>query len=222
LIIIGIDFSINHPGVCISYDFKSFEWLGVCNTKNTKKKSKLLEDLQLAYEGVSFLELGEKDVKGNTYSSTESKKLENMVKLSGHIKEWLIKRIDWNQPIVVAFEGFSYGSSGNSLVDIAQGTGILKKDLLDALLKGNRQGLFVFSPGELKNCLGCKGNADKLTVLNQFKADPKIQEVRETGLFKLLKDYSSDIIIKDKVDSPFMDMVDSYLPVLKVHEVLLK
>lgn len=222
MIIVGIDFSINHPGVCISYDFKTFEWLGVCNTKNSKKKSKFLEDLQLAYEGVSFLDLGEKDVKGNTYSSTESKKLENMVKLSNHIKDWIIKRLDWNQPIIVAFEGFSYGSSGNSLVDIAQGTGIIKKDLLDSVLKGNRQGLFIFSPGELKNCLGCKGNADKLTVLNQFLEDPKIEEVKSTGFFKLLKDNSSDIIIKNKVESPFMDMVDSYLPILKVYNVLLK
>lgn len=220
MVVIGIDFSINHPGVCISYDYKKFEWLGVNNTKCTKKKSAFLVDLQQQYENVTFFDLGEKFVKGENYSSTERMKVINMVELSNLICTWIEAKTQGQGPIIVAFEGFSYGSSGNSLVDIAQGTGIMKKDILDRILKRNSNGLYIFSPGELKNAIGCKGNAGKDVIFNQFCQDPKLEIIKETGLHKLVIDNASDIFIKGKVEAPFIDMIDSYLPVLKIHSLL--
>ena len=46
--IIGIDFSILYPGICISEDFNKFKWIGIANGKISKKDIKRMEDREKA------------------------------------------------------------------------------------------------------------------------------------------------------------------------------
>ena len=52
--IIGIDFSILYPGICISNDFKDFKWIGIANNKITKKDTKLMEEISLTYPNLKL------------------------------------------------------------------------------------------------------------------------------------------------------------------------
>ena len=83
--IIGIDFSILYPGICISNDFKDFKWIGIANNKITKKDTKLMEEISLTYPNLKLHCLGERAKKENQYHINERNKLENYIKLTDYI-----------------------------------------------------------------------------------------------------------------------------------------
>jgi len=214
--IIGIDFSILYPGICISTDFNSFKWIGFTNTKISKKESRFIEDVNSNYPNLNIIELGERPKKDNQYHINERLKLTNFIRLTNHIVNEIQKQTQSTDNII-AIEGISFGSSGNSLVDISQATGILKSKLIK--LTDSVDKIFVFSPSELKNAIGCKGNASKIDVYTKFKEDPIIPNVKESDLYKLLHQ-NEDVIFNGKnIKSPYMDMIDSYLPIVKIFNI---
>lgn len=214
--IIGIDFSILYPGICISTDFNSFKWIGFTNTKITKKDSRFIEDVNSSYSNLKIIELGERPGKTKQYHINERLKLSNFIKLTDNIINE-IQKITKDTDNIIAIEGISFGSSGNSLVDISQATGILKSKLTK--LTNSVDKIFVFSPSELKNAIGCKGNASKIDVYNKFKEDPVIDNAKKSDLYKLIHD-NEDVIFNGKnVKSPYMDMIDSYLSIVKVYNI---
>jgi len=217
--IISIDFSILYPGVCICRDFKEFSWLAVVNAKLSKKDQKRLEDIQLTYPNLKILFTETKREKSDQYHVTERNKLTNYLELTEVLIAEIKKQVPTSEDLIVSIEGISFGSSGNSLVNISQATGILKNKLVDSLLDGKTDRFFVFSPSELKNAIGCKGNANKLDIYEKFKNDPIIDSVKGSDLHKaiLKEDW---ILSKDKIVSPIIDMIDSYLGVVKIHQLL--
>ena len=85
------------------------------------------------------------------------------------------------------------------------------------MLNNQHERLFVFSPSELKNAIGAKGNAGKLDIFEKFKVDPILESVKDSDLFKAVN--SQKWIIKgDKITSPIIDMIDSYLGVVKIYQ----
>ncbi len=215
--IIGIDFSILYPGICISKDFKEFKWIGVANNKMSKKDLRLMEDFNTTYQGINLHCLGERAKKQELYHINERNKLENYIKLTDFIITEL-KRLTNSTDNIIAIEGISFGSSGNSLVDISQATGIIKTKLLT--LTDSIEKIFVFTPSEVKNAIGCKGNASKIDVYNKFKEDPVIEAAKDSDLYKLLN-LDDDVIFNGKtVKSTYMDMIDSYLPIVKIYSIL--
>tara|TARA_Y100000389_G_C17462514_1_gene522906 strand:+ start:637 stop:1305 length:669 start_codon:yes stop_codon:yes gene_type:complete len=217
--IIAIDFSILSPGVCICKDFKTFKWVSVVNTKLSKKKLKLIEDFQLKYPTIKVGETTSKRYKDPLYHVTERVKLNNYLEQTDILINLIKENIDINDDIIVALEGISFGSKGNALVDICQATGIIKNKLITDILKGDSDRMFVFSPGELKNALNCKGNAKKMDVFDAFLADPILESTRDSDMYKAARD-EEWLINKDKVEAPFMDMLDAYLGVLKINQIL--
>lgn len=214
--IIGIDFSILYPGICISKDFNEFKWIGITNNKITKKDSSFIEDTLIAYKDLDIIQLGERQKKSTEYHINERQKLQNYVRLTDIIVEEIRKNTT-SKDNIIAIEGISFGSSGNSLVDISQSTGILKSKLLT--LTDSIQKVFVFSPSELKNAIGCKGNASKIDVFLKFMEDPIIASAKNSDLYKLLHK-EKDIIFNGKnIKSPYMDMIDSYLPIVKIYNI---
>lgn len=218
MVVIGIDFSIQFPAVCISKDFKSFHWISCVNTNITKAHKKLLEDVNLEFPNLEFIQLPPKNFKYDTYSGVERAKLLNYSLLV----DTLIARVNEvikNEPNrIVSIEGIAYGAQGNALIDIAMSTGMLRKKVLHDLLGGKAESVFIFSPGELKNAIGAKGNAGKFDIYQVFKSNPGI--AADSALHKAINKYD-DLVVKDQtVKSPFMDMIDSYLAVLKIHESL--
>jgi Holliday junction resolvasome RuvABC endonuclease subunit len=217
LFVIGIDFSIQFPAVCICKDFNSFSWVSCVNSNLTKAHRKLLEDVQLEYPNLEFIFLPPKNLKHDTYSATERAKLENYSRLV----DTLINRVNQivlGQPAIVSIEGVAYGAQGNALIDICQATGMLRKKILDTTLNGHQESVFIFSPGELKNAIGAKGNAGKYDVYQQFKSNPMI--AAGSSLHQVIDKYEDQILKDQTVKSPFMDMIDSYLAVLKIHTSL--
>lgn len=218
MVVIGIDFSIQFPAVCICKDFKSFRWIACVNSNTTKAHRKLLEDTQLEFPELEFIFLPPKNFKYDTYSGVERAKLANYSLLV----DTLINRVEEvvkDEPNrIISIEGIAYGAQGNALIDIAQSTGMLRKKVLDDLLNNNQESLFIFSPGELKNAIGAKGNAGKFDVYKQFKETPML--AKDSSLHKVLLKYEEQIVKKEVIGSPYMDMIDSYLAVLKIYTSL--
>jgi Holliday junction resolvasome RuvABC endonuclease subunit len=215
--IIGIDFSILYPGICISNNFRDFKWIAVTNNRLSKKDDNLIDTINNSYNNLTIKKLGEREKKHEIYHINERNKLTNFEKLTNVIITEIKKHTSNATDNIIAIEGISFGSKGNSLVDISQATGILKSKLLNALIDSSDK-FFVFSPSELKNAIGCKGNASKIDVFLKFKEDPIIEEVKNSDLFKLLN--KEDSIFNGKnIKSPYMDMVDSYLPILKIYNI---
>ena len=221
MFVIGIDFSIQFPAVCISKDFKSFNWVTCVNSNLTKAHRKLLEDVQIEYPTLEVIFLPPKNLKHDTYSAPERAKLENYSRLvdtlMDRVNQIVLPGLN-GQPLIVSIEGIAYGAQGNALLDICQATGMLKKKILDTTLNGHHESVFIFSPGELKNAIGAKGNAGKYDVYQQFKSNPMIAD--GSSLHQVINKYEDSILKDQTVKSPFMDMIDSYLAVLKIHKSL--
>jgi Holliday junction resolvasome RuvABC endonuclease subunit len=218
--IVSIDFSILYPGVCICKDFKEYTWLSVVNGNTTKKHRKNLEDLTLEYPTINILYADTKRSKDAQYHVTERIKLVNYLEATNLLISGLTDLVDLDDDIIVAIEGISFGSKGNALVDIAQATGIIKSKLIDHLLKGKVDRFFVFSPGELKNAIECKGNAPKGDIYEAFRDAPILNSVKNSDLHRAV--LKEDWIVTNRGDivSPIMDMIDAYLGVVKIHKIL--
>lgn len=215
--IVSIDFSILYPGICICKDFKEFKWFSVVNTKLRKADQEDLDNLLIKYPNISIEKTTTVRKTHPEYHITERTKLVNYKELITVIISKILKEVK-DDEIIVALEGISFGSKGNSLVDISQSTGILKHEILTKVLNDKAERLFIFSPSELKNAIGCKGNANKMDIFNQFKEDPKIEEAKSSDLFKAVNS-EKWIVQGDKILSPIIDMVDSYLGIVKIYQL---
>jgi Holliday junction resolvasome RuvABC endonuclease subunit len=215
--IVSIDFSILYPGICICKDFKEFKWLSVVNTKVKKSDQVSLDYLVKTYPNIKIEKTSTVRKTHPEYHITERVKLINYQELISKIITELLLEVG-DDEVIVAIEGISFGSKGNSLVDISQSTGILKHELLTRVLKNNADRLFIFSPSELKNAIGCKGNANKMDIFNQFKNDPQIEAIRSSDLYKAVH-AEKWIVQGDKILSPVIDMVDSVLGIIKIYQL---
>jgi Holliday junction resolvasome RuvABC endonuclease subunit len=216
--IVSIDFSILYPGVCICRDFTDFKWIAVVNSNVRKKDCDRFDWINHNYPAIKILKTSSKRKKDEQYHVTERIKLINYLELMEVLIGAIHEEVKEDPEILICLEGISFGSSGNSLVDISQATGMLKQQLANRLLNNNLDRFFIFSPSELKNALGCKGNANKHEILAKFKSDPIIEPVKNSDLFKLIA--QEDWVVEgDKILSPIIDMVDSFLGVAKVYSL---
>lgn len=215
--IVSIDFSILYPGICICKDFKEFKWLSVVNTKIRKVDQENLDYLVKNYPNIKIEKTNTVRKTHPEYHITERVKLINYQELISKIITELLLEVGDDETIV-AIEGISFGSKGNSLVDISQSTGILKHELLTRVLKNRADRLFIFSPSELKNAIGCKGNANKMEVFNQFKSEPQIEAIKSSDLYRAVNT-EKWIVQGDKILSPIIDMVDSVLGIVKIYQL---
>lgn len=218
MIIIGIDFSIQFPAVCISRDFKSFKWVACINTAIPKIYRKFLEDIESEHRDISFVYLDPREKIKDNYSAIERSKLVNYSTMVDSLVSAVNREVAGDTRVIVAIEGISYGAQGNALLDICQSTGMMRKAILDRVLAGHGEKVFIFSPGELKNVLGAKGNAGKYDVYRAFINNPSPGS--SSQLIQVLDKYQSTILKGTEIKSPFMDMIDAYAAVLKVHELL--
>ena len=229
--IIGLDLSINYPALCISENFETFEFVGFINDpriSNVSLQYVLTESAK--YDGVTLTHIAEPRKTCETYHQNERRKL----LLFNHITSALSIAVrsmlgTVDDDVIVAMEGISYGSKGSALVDICMLTGMVRRMLLTDVLRNDSNRMFVFAPSELKNAIGLKGNATKTEVLAQFMDDPGIEPVRGCGMYAFMRDHVpshdgsarsvSEYVYntkRDEVESPFNDMIDAYLSVLKI------
>jgi hypothetical protein len=100
---------------------------------------------------------------------------------------------------LVGLEGFSYGSKGNSGLDIAGYAYCVRKELFE---KYGSSKLAIFSPANVKKTAG-KGNAGKDEMLNFFIANQDIN-LNNTKFWKNI------VNKKIAIEKPVDDLIDSW------------
>ncbi len=172
--IAGIDYSLRSPAICIfagdfssKFDFQSCMFYYLTDVKRlaTTYGSNIM--------GESFADFHD-----------ESSRYES-------ISDWAMDKVS---PVdQIALEGYSFGSKGNRLFQIAENTGVLKYKIYQ-----KRIPLEVLPPSQVKKFATNKGNANKEKMYEAF--------VEETGV------ELSKIITPNKKDigNPVSDIVDSY------------
>jgi len=164
---IGIDYSLTSPAVCVNDGDLNFYYL-----TNKKKWIGKQSDNIIGYEHKEW-----------------NDPIERFTYISDFVMD-LLSDYKQNQPIIF-IEGYSFGSKGRGVFQIAENCGILKYRLLE-----EEYGYHTVVPSVVKKGATGKGNADKDMMYEAF--------VKETNIdLKKLFD-------TDKVGNPISDIVDSY------------
>lgn len=205
---IGIDFSLNSPATCIrntkgDYIFISFFNFGDRIWDDIKKMPKAFQVHQELIESETILGFPYyRDIKADSFLIREREKLEDCKSIANLIVNALVSFFGVSNTHV-SLEGFSYGSTGNSFIDIVQYNSFLRSLLLDAYGSSN---ISIFQPSHVKKTVG-KGNANKHYMIKAFQDDVfNDKDLRNTKLWKYVqgKDFST------KIPKPLDDLVDSY------------
>ena len=169
--IIGIDYSLTSPAICITTDFvfekSKFYYL------TSKKK----------YIGAMA-----KNITG-----FEHKEYDTPIRRFSQISDWVYELIEdtIHTQQLVYIEGYSFGSKGRGIFQIAENCGILKYRLQQMMIDYE-----TVVPSVVKKGATGKGNADKDMMYESFSKETN------TDLKKVF-----DTV---KVTNPISDIVDSY------------
>jgi len=172
--IAGIDYSLRGPAICIfagehvkKFSFAACQFYFLTDTKKYVKKW------------------------GNNIFGETFKPWDSPEERYETIADWAMdKMIGCNQ---IAIEGYSFGSKGSRLFQIAENTGVLKYKIYH-----EGYPLEIIPPTTIKKFATGKGNASKEQMHTAF--------VKETG-FKIKTEMSPST--KD-VTNPVSDIVDSF------------
>lgn len=211
---IGIDISLNSTAIT-SYDpdtqkFHFYSFYKNYTDRDANKKSLAFRFINQASDFSVFRMEREvlclqKDEKEN-YSLTETTKLKD-----AHFNSIKIASIFNTQHIEkVAFEGFSYGSSGSSLIDIVGMTYLLRKEMF-RLINYDKKKMIIKTPSEVKKFAGRNvkektGGANKLKMFELFLTENIKSEFYDVVVLNK-KEIVND---KNKILSPVDDIIDSY------------
>ena len=168
--IVGIDYSLTSPCVCVNDGEKiMFYYL----TKKKKHLGKIADNI-----------IGEEHQEYNT-----------PIERFSNISKWAINKFYrlnlMTYGLKVFIEGYSFGSKGQAIFQIAENCGILKYRLQEQKISYD-----TVVPSVVKKGATGKGNADKGMMYEAFNKEPKID-------LKKLFD-------TDKVGNPISDIADSY------------
>jgi len=172
--IIGIDYSLTSPAICVSTNGGTsfsdcyFYYL----TSKKKYMGKMLENV-IGYEHKEY--------------NGPIERFKNLSDWVLHILDTLHKK-QTNKNIFI--EGYSYGSKGQAIFQIAENGGILKYRLQ------KKYNCRTIVPSVIKKFATGKGNADKEKMYEQF--------TRTQGV-DLMK-----VFDVQKLNNPITDIVDSY------------
>lgn len=204
---IGIDFSLNSPGVCVRdlmghYHFISFFNFGNRNWDINKipklyQVHRELEDLD-AIQAIPYNRI----VGSTLFIEREREKLTDGNAIASRIINHIIG--EWGKTdIKIALEGFSYGSTGNSFIDIVQYNTFLRSMLLSEY---GAAAINIVQPSHVKKLAG-KGNANKNYMAKAFQDNV----LNDTNLITTkfwnwckTKDFT------EKIPLPVSDLIDSY------------
>jgi hypothetical protein len=204
--IIGIDLSLNSTGICILRG-NSINLVSVFKTDNNIEKIFSRNDhftlLGECKELKMILKNKELD-KSKEYHIREREKISNFVSLANEIKDAIIESIADGDDVYIGMEGISFGSPGNSLIDISMLTGILRSEILKIL--GNDSGrFFVFSPTAIKKFAG-KGNFKKIEMYDSLCSQTEVN----SDFITLIKEKKEMMVTKSgTVKKPTEDIIDS-------------
>ena len=169
--IIGIDYSLTSPAICITTDFV-FEKSKFYYLTNKKK-----------YIGAMSANI----------TGFEHKEYDTPIRRFSQISDWVYELIEdtIHTEQLVFIEGYSFGSKGQAIFQIAENCGILKYRLQQMMINYD-----TVVPSVVKKGATGKGNADKDMMYEFFSKETN------TDLKKVFD--------TQKVGNPISDIVDSY------------
>jgi hypothetical protein len=210
---IGIDFSLNSPAIVVKKE-DSYKWL-ICNHSPKKIKPESVEYKRLK-EFTNFdntqLHIFERLV-DKDYAANETLKMHNAHEIAKLINFYCISQGGGDITIDIGIEGYSYGSSGNSLIDIITYSSILRDRLCKSIHEGYIKSFTVLTPSQIKKHAG-KGNFSKVEMFDSFiNVEDKI--LKNDKFFHYITSNVDKIRVLKKNDtieikSPFNDLVDAY------------
>jgi Holliday junction resolvasome RuvABC endonuclease subunit len=172
--IIGIDYSLNSPAICVadtSFKFENCEFYFLTSKKKHIGKF------------------------GKNITGYEHKEYNDPIERFKNLSSWVLQYIhtipNVSGGMEIFIEGYSYGSKGQAIFQIAENGGLLKYRLSECKLK---YGIIV--PSVVKKLATGKGNADKEKMYEVF--------TKETNV-NLKK-----IFDMEKLSNPVTDIIDSY------------
>ena len=168
--IVGIDYSLTSPAVCINNDG---EYMFYYLTNKKKYIGQMVKNI------IGF----------------EHQEYDTPIKRFSQISDWAINtfnRLSYDLTnLKVYIEGYSFGSKGQAVFQIAENCGILKYRLQQLNINYD-----TVVPSVVKKGATGKGNADKDMMYESFVKETKIDLKK--------------IFDTDKVGNPVSDIVDSY------------
>ena len=171
--IVGIDYSLNSPAICIADDNFDFN---KCSFHFLPSKKKHIGKF------------------GKNIFGYEIKDYNTPIERFSNISTWALDIIHKHKANTakVFIEGYSFGSKGQAVFQIAENCGILKYKL-----QMSPSMLYeTIVPSVVKKYASGKGNADKQLMYDSFKKHTKID---------LMKMFDME-----KLNNPVTDIVDSY------------
>ena len=191
--VIGIDFSINSTAVTIYKDGHFHLFSFVPNYRPQLKAFKVHEELKELITVISYT----KAANTGDPIRDQSIKLENADDLSSKIMEILDLHVNGIPDIRI--EGYSFGSKGNSFIDLVSYNTFLKAKIFQ------RWGscISVIPPKSLKKIYTKNGNASKCDMIRHFIGNSKSPFTDK--LLTMNFDLDSDFVIPKPID----DLVDS-------------
>jgi len=197
---VGLDFSINSPGLCIQTD-EALQFISFYNIEHKNFKKSHPKDYQTHYDislltDVNVIHYNRRK-KCEDYSLDQLQKIEDSYSLAKLINSYIPEKS------LIALEGYSYGSKGNSFIDLISFNSVVRNNLWL-----NNHIISIFTPTQVKMKAG-KGNLNKkgmfLAFIENKANDPLLINsefwnwcVREQNMYI------------DEISKPIDDLIDAY------------
>jgi hypothetical protein len=197
--IIGADFSINKPAVCILKDnqYSFVSWPYNLSTKIIK----IYKDA-----GIKIVDRTDNKIKGDDASAQMRYEVKDAVYLADLIVETIKDQLD--KDTLIVFEGLSFGSPGNIALQLSSYKYILM-DRLSMFVPFDN--MYTYSPLTIKSTAGCsKKGTKKSDMIESFMQNSKsnlFNEVLKNNIETFKKKNSENWI--DHLD----DLIDSYFAI---------
>lgn len=196
---------MNSPGFCI-LERNKCEWISLHRTSNIIDKMLKKDGSPFkVFNDTNFISvniISKKEFTGE-YHDKERQKILNAIDFSELALKLLEPHLDEN--CLVGMEGLSFGSTGNSLIDISTTTALLRAGIVKKI---NPDKFFVFSPTTIKK-FAVKGNAKKPELYESI-IEKKFDDIRLLPFLKILKENKDKWIKGEKnVENPCSDLIDA-------------
>lgn len=206
MIYIGIDFSLNSPAMTVKTEDGNYHFISFYNDggrdpkKPTPKAFQIHKELS---ESGTIIALPYNRQVGNDEALIREREKLTDGKMIAYKIITAIQSFVGDSDVKIGLEGFSYGSTGNSFIDIVQYNTFLRSVIVDNF---GVDSLYVFPPSHIKKNAG-KGNANKHYMANAFQSNVFNDDYLSSHKLWI---WSKDKDFTEKIPKPLDDLYDSY------------
>ena len=208
MIIVGLDFSLNFPAFCIRFDNNAYKWLTFTPEQPGLKTEKYYWQQKIINE--TEVNIYYWHIAGQRKGKADYDWLNLRKYWSLQVIQQIKNTIGEEQPgadFWLSIENSSYSKKTNNILDIESAITVLKSNLIE---DNNCKGWDLWSPAEVKNKIGSKGNAGKFDILEKF-INNENESIKKSNFYQFVCQNP----IKDekqlKKMKPIDDCIDSFI-----------